>query len=318
MPYSVYHVENSITLLPKDAIGMINLTRRLLVLGAPLGVAGTTLHTVAATMADGHAAGLDVAAAPNPLALNPTPFPARPPLLLPHWIQLRSSRPPAAGRGKLRPEPYRSRPASQAPISSLIPAAAARCIGTILTSGHWCLAATARSLRSILLAAWKSSMSGPATSGIFPVVTLTLSKQLGNEPMHAILAFNDGLYAEHGTFGISDWMSRFESADLAHALGVAPEALAGIPRGESYIMQGRILRLDGPEARAERPWPVARSHRCRLKAGSPHLDVAGGTVHAATQEHFPLTAMASLVTQLQPGAMQRNHSARTAVEAGCA
>ena len=40
-------------------------------------------------------------------------------------------------------------------------------------------------------------------------------RTLGDGPCHAVLAFDDGLYSEHGTFGISDWMSRIEPAALA-------------------------------------------------------------------------------------------------------
>ena len=75
-------------------------------------------------------------------------------------------------------------------------------------------------------------MSGPATSG-FPRGHAHAIQTLGNEPMHAVLAFNDGLYAEHGTFGISDWISRYETADLAHAL-----ALSGLPNEDSRGVSG--------------------------------------------------------------------------------
>ena len=130
---------------------------------------------------------------------------------------------------------------------------------------------------------------------------------LGDAPLHAILVFNDGLYAEHGTFGLSDWVSRIDATELAQALGVPPAALAGLPKGETYIMQGAILPLDGPEARAEQPWPDGRSHRHRLMNGQPSLATPGGTVHLATQAQFPVSAMAALVTRLQPGAMQQLH-----------
>ena len=34
---------------------------------------------------------------------------------------------------------------------------------------------------------------------------------VGEEPLYAILAFDCGLYAGHGTFGLSDWMNRFDA-----------------------------------------------------------------------------------------------------------
>src|SRR6195256_6871771 len=55
---------------------------------------------------------------------------------------------------------------------------------------------------------------------------------LGSEPCHAILAFDDGLYGEHGTFGLSDWMSRLDPGMLTQALGLPKEAVARIPAAE--------------------------------------------------------------------------------------
>jgi oxalate decarboxylase len=69
---------------------------------------------------------------------------------------------------------------------------------------------------------------------------------LGPTPCHAILAFDDGLYSEHGTFGISDWMSQYDTRILSQALGVPAEAFARPPKAETYIIQGEVLPLDGP------------------------------------------------------------------------
>ncbi len=292
---------------------MINATRRLLMLGAPLGVAGTALHAAAATVADGHAAGLDVAAAPNPLAL----IPRRPGDAPAFTASLDKAPLKQTSGGWAREVTTRVLPIATGIAGAHLFLNPGGCREMHWhNSDEWALVLGGYGQVTAIDPAGSMEVVnvGPGDLWYFPRGHAHAIQTLGNEPMHAILAFNDGLYAEHGTFGISDWMSRFEAADLAHALGVAPEALAGIPVGESYIMQGRILRLDGPEAMAERPWPVARSHRYQLKAGSPHLAVVGGTVHVATQEHFPLTAMTSLVTQLQPGAMQQLHWHTTANE----
>src|SRR5581483_438674 len=55
---------------------------------------------------------------------------------------------------------------------------------------------------------------------------------IGSEPCHAILAFDDGLYGEHGTFGLSDWMSRLDAAMLTQALGLPKDCVARIPAAE--------------------------------------------------------------------------------------
>jgi oxalate decarboxylase len=45
---------------------------------------------------------------------------------------------------------------------------------------------------------------GPGDLWYFPKGHSHAIQTLGSEPCHAILAFDDGLYAEHGTFGLSD------------------------------------------------------------------------------------------------------------------
>jgi oxalate decarboxylase len=131
---------------------------------------------------------------------------------------------------------------------------------------------------------------------------------IGSAPCHAILAFDDGLYSEHGTFGISDVMSRVEAAALAQSLGVDPSFFAGLPKGETYIMQGHVVAADSQEAMAERPRQPARSRRFRLLAAAPAVASPGGTIQVASAVEFPAsTAMAGLLIRLQPGAMQELH-----------
>ncbi len=62
---------------------------------------------------------------------------------------------------------------------------------------------------------------------------------LGPAPCHAILAFDDGLYSEHGTFGISDWMSRYDSQTLSQAFGMPGGCLCPDPQGRDLHHAGR-------------------------------------------------------------------------------
>jgi len=64
---------------------------------------------------------------------------------------------------------------------------------------------------------------------------------LGPAPCHAILAFDDGLYSEHGTFGISDWMSRYDTQALSQAFGVSAEAFAAAVPAASELGCTSIL-----------------------------------------------------------------------------
>jgi len=131
---------------------------------------------------------------------------------------------------------------------------------------------------------------------------------LGTEPCHAVLAFDDGLYGEHGTFGISDWMSRFDGAELAQAYGLDAAWLANIPKGETYIMQGPVIPSDGAQARAVRELGAARSHRFGLASHKPRASTPGGTIHIATAHEFPIaTTLTTVQLRLKPGAMHEPH-----------
>jgi len=131
---------------------------------------------------------------------------------------------------------------------------------------------------------------------------------LGDAPCHAILTFNDGLYGEHGTFGISDWMSRFDAATLAQALGTEQAQLARIPTGETYIMQGAVIGRDSPQAREVTELDRQHTHRYRLIDQKPWASSPGGSIHIGAAKDFPLaTGLAGMVVKLRPGAMHRPH-----------
>ena len=131
---------------------------------------------------------------------------------------------------------------------------------------------------------------------------------LGDVPCHAVLTFDDGLYSEHGTFGITDWLSAVDPALVALNFGMPKDALASLPKGETYIMQGPVIPLDGPEARAERALSREHSHRYSLLSGKPRHESPGGTLHIATAEDFPVqTTMSTVLVRLRSGAMHELH-----------
>jgi oxalate decarboxylase len=149
---------------------------------------------------------------------------------------------------------------------------------------------------------------GPGDLWYFPKGHGHAIQTLGTSPCHAILAFDDGLYSEHGTFGISDWMSRYDAKALSQAFGVAGETFAGIPKAETYIMQGEVLPLDGPQARAAHELDHGRSHRYALMAHKPKVSTAGGALYVASAKEFPLsTTLTGMVLKLKPGAMHHPH-----------
>ncbi len=149
---------------------------------------------------------------------------------------------------------------------------------------------------------------GPGDLWYFPKGHGHAIQTLGPAPCHAILAFDDGLYSEHGTFGISDWMSRYDTSVLSQAFGVSAEAFAQIPKAETYIMQGEVLALDGPQARSARELDHARTHRYALMAQKPKVSTAGGSLHIASAREFPMsTTLTGMVLKLKRGAMHEPH-----------
>ena len=149
---------------------------------------------------------------------------------------------------------------------------------------------------------------GPGDLWYFPKGHGHAIQTLGTVPCHAILAFDDGLYGEHGTFGISDWMSRYDSQTLAQAFAVPADTFADIPKAETYIMQGEVLALDGAQAHATRELDHARTHRFSLAAQKPRISGAGGSFSVASSKEFPLsTAMTGTLLQLRRGGMHEPH-----------
>ena len=131
---------------------------------------------------------------------------------------------------------------------------------------------------------------------------------LCTKPFHAILTFDDGLYSEDGTFGISDWMSRLDPKSLERALGISSGGLSKIPAGETYIVQGEVIPLDSAQARAEKVLGPARTHRFRFMAQPPHASSDGGAIYIASASAFPISStMTAMFLKLKAGALQQPH-----------
>jgi oxalate decarboxylase len=131
---------------------------------------------------------------------------------------------------------------------------------------------------------------------------------LGSEPCHAVLAFDDGLYGEHGTFGLSDWISRLDPAQLSQVLGLPKDVVTKIPAAEVYIKQGAVIPRDSTEANAVQVLDRRRTHRYRLMAQEPRVSAPGGTIHVASAKEYPISAtITGIVTRLKAGAMHAPH-----------
>jgi oxalate decarboxylase len=148
----------------------------------------------------------------------------------------------------------------------------------------------------------------PGDLWYFPKGHAHAIQTLGSEPCHAILAFDDGLYGEHGTFGLSDWMSRLDAGMLTQALGMPNEAAAKIPTGEVYIRQGEVIARNSPQANAVQVLDQTRTHRFRLMEHKPRVTSSRGTIHVASAREYPIsTTITGVVTRLKVGAIHAPH-----------
>jgi oxalate decarboxylase len=149
---------------------------------------------------------------------------------------------------------------------------------------------------------------GPGDLWYFPKGHSHAIQTLGSEPCHAVLAFDDGLYGEHGTFGLSDWISRLDPGMVAQVTGLSKESVAQLPPAEVYIRQGEIIGRDTPQGHSQQVLNRRKTHRYQLMAQPPRVMSPMGTIHVASAKEYPIsTTLTGVVTRLKAGAMHEPH-----------
>ena len=130
---------------------------------------------------------------------------------------------------------------------------------------------------------------------------------LGPGEAHFILVFDNGHFSEFGTFSITDWMSNTSPEILARNLNLPISAFSSIPRGEGYILQGRVPP-DVPEDLRNRNLPENQfPHKFRLGARQP-LVFAGGEERIVSSKEFPIQkTLTGVIQDLRPGALRELH-----------
>lgn len=122
-----------------------------------------------------------------------------------------------------------------------------------------------------------------------------------------LLVFNDGDFSEGGTFLISDWLAHTPRDVIAQNFGVTLHDLAGLPRAERYIFQGK---LPGPLPGDRIPssaGAVPQSFSHRLLQQAP-VQTAGGIVRVADSANFAIsTAIAAALVEIKPGGLRELH-----------
>jgi oxalate decarboxylase len=281
--------------------------RRAFLSGLMLAAGGLTTSAAASTDRDGHAAGYDVAPAAD---FQPV-IPRRSGDPMKFTVSLDQGAIKATSGGWARDVTTRTLPiATDAAIAHLYLNAGGVREMHWHNSAEWAYILSGACQVTVVDPEGETEVANYAAGDLwyFPKGHSHAIQTLGAAPCHAILAFDDGLYGEHGTFGLSDWISRLDADVLMRALGMPKEAVAKIPSAEVYIRQGAVIGHDSPQGRATRVLDPKKTHRFRLMAQAPRVRSAGGTLHVASAKEFPMsTAFTGLVLRLKPQAMHEPH-----------
>jgi oxalate decarboxylase len=133
-------------------------------------------------------------------------------------------------------------------------------------------------------------------------------QNLTREEAHFILVFDNGAFSEHGTFSITDWLGHTPPNVLAQGLGLPRAQLAGFPKEELYIVQGRVPP-EGPERNHQKKLRTAPlTHRYPLMAQQPSAHYAGGEERRVSAREFPISkTITGVILDLRPGALRELH-----------
>jgi oxalate decarboxylase len=153
----------------------------------------------------------------------------------------------------------------------------------------------------------ESADFGPGDVWYFPKGHGHAVQCLGPEDAHFILVFDDGHFSEFGTFSITDWISKTQANVASKNLGLSPEVLARIPKGEMYIGLGKVPPAVPENLRNGDPNTNQFPHKFRLGEVHPHV-FPGGETRIVSSKEFPIqTALTGALQDLNPGAVREMH-----------
>lgn len=128
-----------------------------------------------------------------------------------------------------------------------------------------------------------------------------------------LLVFDDGNFSENETLLLTECMAHMPREVVAKNFGIPVEHFAGLPQREKYIFPLDVpppldqVLAELPDRRSSTPYTFHRS-----QANATKWD--GGATTVIDANNFPVTNMAALIIDLEPGAMREIHWHPTADE----
>jgi oxalate decarboxylase len=131
---------------------------------------------------------------------------------------------------------------------------------------------------------------------------------LGPDDCQFLLGFDNGRFSEFGTFSISDWVSRTPTSVLTRNLKLPAGEFSQFPKGEVYIVPGKVPPPFIDHMRNPNLDRSQLSHKYPLASQPPVFTVAGSTLRFVSSKEFPIqTTLTSAQMELQPGALREMH-----------
>jgi oxalate decarboxylase len=147
---------------------------------------------------------------------------------------------------------------------------------------------------------------GPGDTWFFPRGFGHALQGLGPGECHFLLGFDNGDFSEFGTFSITDWVSKTPARIAARNMQLPENVVAGLPKGEVYIVQGKVPKFPEPFRNAKLE-PSQLNHKYRLGVQPPRR-FAGGEERIVSSTQFPIqTTISSGRLDLEPGSLREMH-----------
>ena len=147
---------------------------------------------------------------------------------------------------------------------------------------------------------------GPGDTWYFPRGHGHALQGLGPGECHFLLGFDNGDFSEFGTFSVTDWIARTPRRVAARTMQLPESAVASLPKGEVYIVQGKVPKFGEP-FRNPNLEPSQLTHQYRLGAIAPRR-FAGGEERIVSSVEFPIqTTLTSVRMDLEPGSLRELH-----------
>ena len=147
---------------------------------------------------------------------------------------------------------------------------------------------------------------GPGDTWFFPRGYGHALQGLGPGECHFLLGFDNGDFSEFGTFSITDWISKTPRRIVERNMQLPESVVAGLPKGEVYIVQGKVPKFGEPFRNANLE-PSQLTHKYRLGAATPRR-FAGGEERIVSSVEFPIqTTLSSARMDLEPGSLREMH-----------